>query len=212
MPAVCYDISMRLFKEYREETVINRSRFIACVKCTRTEEEARAYIEQIRKEYPDATHVCTAYMLGENNMIQRSSDNKEPSGTAGVPMLESIRKSGLSDVCACVVRYFGGVKLGAGGLIRAYSGSVADALAHAEKTEEVLLDEWRITYPYDLSGTLENWLRRNTEIVDLIYDEQVTCIIHTERKDIEETVRDLSKGTVTPKYEKTVHTERLIQA
>ena len=151
-------------------------------------------------------------MLGENNMIQRSSDNKEPSGTAGVPMLESIRKSGLSDVCACVVRYFGGVKLGAGGLIRAYSGSVADALAHAEKTEEVLLDEWWITCPYDLAGTLENWLRRNTEIIDLIYDEQVTCIIHTERKDIEETVRDLSKGTVTPKYEKTVHTERLIQA
>ena len=118
---------MRILEEYREETVINKSRFIASVKCTRTEEEAREYIEQIRKEYPDASHVCTAYMLGENNMIQRSSDNKEPSGTAGIPMLESIRKSGMSDVCACVVRYFGGVKLGAGGLIRAYSGAVADA-------------------------------------------------------------------------------------
>ena len=202
---------MRILEEYREETVINKSRFIACVKCTRTEEEAREYIEQIRKEYPDASHVCTAYMLGENNMIQRSSDNKEPSGTAGVPMLESIRKSGMSDVCACVVRYFGGVKLGAGGLIRAYSGAVADALAHAKKSEEILLDEWKITYPYDLSGTVENWLRRNTDIQDIAYDEQVTCTILTDRKDIEDTIRDLSKGTVTPVYEKTVHTEREIQ-
>ena len=202
---------MRLLDEYREETVINKSRFIACVKCTRTEEEARAYIEEIRKQFPDASHVCTAYMLGENNMIQRSSDNKEPSGTAGIPMLESIRKSGLSDVCACVVRYFGGVKLGAGGLIRAYSGAVADALAHAKKSEEIAMDRWRITYPYELSGTLENWLRRNTDIIDLTYGDRVTCTILTERKDIEETVRDFSRGTVIPVYEKTVHTEREIQ-
>ncbi len=202
---------MRLKEEYREETVINRSRFIACVERCETEEEARAYIESIRKEFPDATHVCTAYVCGENNMIQRSSDNKEPSGTAGVPMLESIRKSGIRDVTACVVRYFGGVKLGAGGLIRAYSGAVADALAHAVKTEDVLYDEWRVTYPYDLSGTLENWLRRNTEIIDQEYDEQVTCIIQTDRKDIPETVRDLSRGTVEPSFRRTVTRERVIE-
>ncbi|MDO5109801.1 MAG: YigZ family protein, partial [Erysipelotrichaceae bacterium] len=129
---------MRLLEEFREETVINKSRFIACVERCETEEEARTYIESIRKEFPDATHVCTAYVCGKNNMIQRSSDNKEPSGTAGIPMLESIKKSGLSDVCACVVRYFGGIKLGTGSLIRAYSGAVADALAHALKTEDVL--------------------------------------------------------------------------
>ncbi|MDO4520987.1 MAG: YigZ family protein [Erysipelotrichaceae bacterium] len=202
---------MRLLEEFREETVINKSRFIACVERCETEEEARAYIESIRKEFPDATHVCTAYVCGKNNMIQRSSDNKEPSGTAGIPMLESIKKSGLSDVCACVVRYFGGIKLGTGGLIRAYSGAVADALAHALKTEDVLYDEWKIIYPYELTGTLENWLRRNTEIVSQEYGEKVTCIIQTERKDIPETVRDISKGSVEPEYIREVIKEKLIE-
>ena len=202
---------MRLLEEFREETVINKSRFIACVERCETEEEARTYIESIRKEFPDATHVCTAYVCGKNNMIQRSSDNKEPSGTAGIPMLESIKKSGLSDVCACVVRYFGGIKLGTGGLIRAYSGAVADALAHALKTEDVLYDEWTIIYPYELTGTLENWLRRNTEIVSQEYGEKVTCIIQTERKDIPETVRDISKGSVEPEYIREVIKEKLIE-
>lgn len=202
---------MRLLEEFREETVINKSRFIACVERCETEEEARTYIESIRKEFPDATHVCTAYVCGKNNMIQRSSDNKEPSGTAGIPMLESIKKSGLSDVCACVVRYFGGIKLGTGGLIRAYSGAVADALAHALKTEDVLYDEWKIIYPYELTGTLENWLRRNTEIVSQEYGEKVTCIIQTERKDIPETVKDISKGSVEPEYIREVIKEKLIE-
>ena len=202
---------MRLKEEYREETVINKSRFIACVITARTEEEARDYIESIRKEFGDSSHVCHAYMLGENNMIQRSSDNHEPAGTAGVPMLESIRKSGLSDVCACVVRYFGGIKLGAGGLIRAYSGSVADALAHAPKTVEVPLDEWRTTYPYDLSGPVEGWLRRNTNVVDILYDENVTCIFQTERKDIPERIKDLSKGKSVPVFIQTVYREKDIE-
>ena len=201
---------MRLEKEYREETVINKSRFIACVNRALSEEEARAYIDSIRREFPDASHVCTAYMLGENNMIQRSSDNKEPSGTAGVPMLESIRKSGLSDVVACVVRYFGGVKLGAGGLIRAYSGSVANALANAPKTESVPMDIWRVTYPYDMSGTLKNWLRRNTEIQDISYDSEVTCTFAAEEKDIPENIRNLSKGACEAVHEKTLYIEKKI--
>lgn len=202
---------MRIKEEYRHETIINKSRFIACVCRTDTEEEAREYIDYIRREFPDATHVCTAYVCGENNMIQRSSDNKEPSGTAGVPMLESIRKSGISDVTACVVRYFGGIKLGTGGLIRAYSGAVSEALAGAVKTEEVLYDEWKIRYPYDLSGSLESWLRRNTDIISMDYDEQVTCIIQSDRRDIPETVRDLSKGTVEPQLIRSVVREKDIE-
>jgi putative IMPACT (imprinted ancient) family translation regulator len=150
-------------------------------------------------------------MLGAERKDFRANDNGEPSGTAGKPILGQINSNELTDILIIVVRYFGGVKLGAGGLIRAYSGAVADALAHAKKSEEILLDEWKITYPYDLSGTVENWLRRNTDIQDIAYDEQVTCTILTDRKDIEDTIRDLSKGTVTPVYEKTVHTEREIQ-
>ncbi|MBR2811125.1 MAG: YigZ family protein [Solobacterium sp.] len=190
---------MRLKEEYREETVINRSRFIACVAPARSEQEARDFIESIRKEYADATHVCTAYMCGENNMIQRSSDNHEPSGTAGVPMLESIRKSGLSDVVACVVRYFGGIKLGAGGLIRAYSGSVADALAHAKKVTDVTLRRYSVTYPYDMSGTVETWLRRNTILDALSYDEEITASVLA-KDEIEKPIRDLSRGRVEAEF------------
>lgn len=199
---------MRLKEEYREETVINKSRFIACLNRTMTEEQARTYIEKIRKEYPDSSHVCTAFIVGENNSIRRSSDDHEPSGTAGVPMLESLVKSGLSDVTACVVRYFGGVKLGAGGLIRAYSGAVSSAVSHAAKTEEVSVRKYRVRYPYDLSGTLEGWLRRNAEIIDLQYDEAVTAYILSERDDIEETVRNLSRGTVEAEYISTVIQEK----
>ena len=193
------EVNMRLKEEYREETVINRSRFIACVAPARSEQEARDFIENIRKEYGDSTHVCTAYMCGENNMIQRSSDNHEPSGTAGVPMLESICKSGLSDVVACVVRYFGGIKLGAGGLIRAYSGSVADALAHAKKVTDVTLRRYSVTYPYDMSGTVETWLRRNTILDELSYDEEITASVLA-KDEIEKPIRDLSRGRVEAEF------------
>ncbi len=186
---------MRLKEEYRETTVINKSRFIACLAPVFSEEEARAYIEKIRKEFPDASHVCTAYITGENDMIRRSSDNHEPAGTAGVPMLEALRKSGLSNTCACVVRYFGGIKLGAGGLIRAYSGAVSDAAAHAPKLDSVPCSVWAVSYPYDLSGRIEGWLRRNTEIIDLSYDEQVTCTFSVTEGDIPKTIRDLSRGS-----------------
>ena len=100
---------MRILEEYREEIVISKSRFICCMNRAKSEDEARAYIEQIRKEFPDSTHVCHAYVLGENKIIQRSSDNGEPSGTAGIPMLEAINHADIYDIVACVVRYFGGI-------------------------------------------------------------------------------------------------------
>ena len=195
---------MRIREEYREEVIINKSRFIACVQCCRTEEQARFYIEQIRKEYSDATHVCTAYQCGENQMIRRSSDNHEPSGTAGVPILEAIRNSELDDVCVCVVRYFGGIKLGAGGLVRAYGGTASEALKEAPKSIDVLYKQYSVTYPYDLSGTLETWLRKNTDVKDFLYDEQVTCLFETNLPHVEEMIRDLSKGISKPELIKEV--------
>ena len=191
---------MKLQQEYRETTIINKSRFIACVSRCDTEEEARFYIDGIRREFPDSSHVCTAYMLGDNGQIQRSSDNGEPAGTAGVPMLEAIRRSGLQNVCACVVRYFGGIKLGAGGLIRAYSGCVSEALAHAPKTRDIPVRRWQITCPYELAGTLEGWLRHNTMVIDILYDEQVTCIFEAEDEKIPDRIRDMTKGAVEPLF------------
>ncbi len=201
---------MHLKQEYRFEQIIKKSKFIACAKPIQNEEQARNYIEQIRKEFTDATHVCTAYVCGENNMIQRSSDNKEPAGTAGVPMLEAILNSGIENVCICVVRYFGGVKLGAGGLIRAYSSSAANVLKEADKVITVPFQQYSITYPYDLSGTLENWLRRNTNIKDFMYDEEVTCLFETDKDSIIQDIQNLTSGAITPTFIKEVFREKEI--
>lgn len=201
---------MRILEEYRNETVINKSRFIACVKTCRNDEEARAYIEQIRSEFRDATHVCTAYQCGPNQSIQRSSDNKEPAGTAGMPMLEAIKGSGLDDVCACVVRYFGGVKLGTGGLVRAYGGCTSEALKQAKKCIDETWHQYTITYPYELSGSLETWLRKYTVIKNMMYDEQVSCLFETDKEDIEKNISDITKGSISPVYIKDVIHEKEI--
>ncbi len=202
---------MHLKQEYRYEQIIKKSKFIACAKPIQNEEQARNYIEQIRKEYPDATHVCTAYVCGENNMIQRSSDNKEPAGTAGVPMLEAILNADIENVCVCVVRYFDGVKLGAGGLIRAYSSSASGVLKEADKVITVPFQQYSITYPYDLSGTLENWLRRNTIIKDFMYDEKVTCLFETDKENIIEEIQNLTSGAITPTFIKEVLRDKEIE-
>lgn len=191
---------MKLKCEHRETIVIQKSRFIACAKPCRGEEEARQYIEDIRKEFTDASHVCTAYLLGDHDQFQRSNDDHEPSGTAGIPILEAIKNSSLKDVCVCVVRYFGGIKLGASGLIRAYSGATTQVLHSAPKVEEVIFQQWSIQYPYELSGTLEHWLRTNTEIVSMDYDEHVTCVFETTNPHIKEVIQDLSKGSITPTW------------
>ncbi len=199
---------MRLKEEFRNEQIINKSRFIACVTRVKNDDEARSYIEQIKKEFSDATHVCTAYICGQNDQYQRSNDNGEPSGTAGVPMLEAIQHSGLQDVCACVVRYFGGVKLGAGGLIRAYSGAVTEALQKAPKTIDVVYQQYSVTYPYEMSGSLEGWLRRYTNPRDFMYDEKVTCLFETDRETILTDITNLTHGSIQPEFIKDVIHEK----
>ena len=194
---------MRLKQETRSETVINKSRFITCAAPVRTEAEARDYIALIRHAFPDSTHVCTAYILGETGALQRSSDNGEPAGTAGIPILEAIRHSGLTDTCVAVVRYFGGIKLGTGGLARAYGGCTQDTLNNAAKVRDIPLAVYTVTYPYDLSGIVEGWLRRNCEILDLAYDEQVTCTFAGSDETIPATIKDLSKGQCEAVYLRT---------
>ena len=107
---------------------IKKSRFICHAKRVYSEEEARAFITAIKKEHYKATHNCSAFIIGERSEIKRTSDDGEPSGTAGVPMLGDLENHNLTNVCVVVTRYFGGIKLGAGGLIRAYAGSVALAV------------------------------------------------------------------------------------
>ena len=141
------------------EVVIRKSRFIATLIPVRSVAEADAEIAALRKRYWDAGHNCTALVVGTHADQQRSSDDGEPSGTAGVPMLEVLRHRNLTDLVAVVTRYFGGVLLGAGGLVRAYSGAVADAVGRARLVRREVLTEMWVDVPHADAGRLDNWLR-----------------------------------------------------
>ncbi len=141
------------------EVEVKRSRFICRVERVDSEEAARAVVEEERRRYWDARHHCSAFVLGPGGDVQRSSDDGEPSGTAGAPMLEVLRGRGLSDVVAVVTRYFGGVLLGAGGLVRAYSDAVRAGLDDAGPLERRLLERYDVAVSHAEVGRLENALR-----------------------------------------------------
>ena len=145
---------MRLKEDFHHSIVIERSEFICYLHKCLDEVQAKEFIQQIRRLHPEANHHCYAYIAGQHNELQRSNDAGEPSGTAGVPMLEALKLSGLQDCCAVTVRYFGGIKLGAGGLVRAYSRSVSETVKLAPKVEMVLMDRYTLTFSYDLIGKL----------------------------------------------------------
>ncbi|WP_102026675.1 YigZ family protein [Salirhabdus sp. Marseille-P4669] len=168
------------------EIVIQKSRFIGHVKRTETEEEAQQFIQQIKKEHYNATHNCSAYMIGERNQIQKANDDGEPSGTAGVPILEVLKKKDLKDTTVVVTRYFGGIKLGAGGLIRAYSKSTSEAIDHIGVVERLLMKHLKVTIDYTLLGKLENELRSSDYLLSNIdYLENVAFHVHVEMDQVE---------------------------
>ncbi|PNI07236.1 YigZ family protein [Arthrobacter sp. AFG7.2] len=151
---------------FRHELEIKRSRFITVLRRVETEDAARSLVAELRREFHDARHHCSAFIIGPDRSIQRSSDDGEPSGTAGIPMLEALAKrettpgvADLSDVSAVVVRYFGGVLLGAGGLVRAYSESVSSALSLAPMVRRSRLRICSTEVPHGAAGRLENDLR-----------------------------------------------------
>ncbi|MBP1136272.1 putative YigZ family protein [Arthrobacter sp. PvP023] len=152
--------------DFRHELEIKRSRFITVLRRSGDEDGARALVAGLRKEFHDARHHCSAFVLGPDRDIQRSSDDGEPSGTAGIPMLEALIRretapgvTDLSDVSAVVVRYFGGILLGAGGLVRAYSESVSSALDLAPLVRRSRLRICSVEVPHSAAGRLENDLR-----------------------------------------------------
>ena len=160
------------------EIVIRGSRFICSLQRVENEEEAKAFIQTIKKEHWKATHNCSAYLIGDRDEIQRAHDDGEPSGTAGVPMLEVLKKNELKYVVAVVTRYFGGTKLGAGGLIRAYSKSVSSTLKEIGIVERAMQIPVKCTVSYSASGKLENNLIQSPySVIDTLYTDQVTFII-----------------------------------
>lgn len=164
-----------------KETVIQKSRFIGYVKRCESEEEAQAFIQHIKKKHNDATHNCSAYMIGEHDLIQKANDDGEPSGTAGVPMLEVLKRRGLKDTALVVTRYFGGIKLGAGGLIRAYSGSASSAIDTTGVVRRQLMREMKVTIDYHHLGKVENEVRQSVYTLKTVnYLENVELIIYVE--------------------------------
>jgi uncharacterized YigZ family protein len=141
------------------ELVISKSRFLAWIEPVATPEAASAVIASRRKAHHSARHHCSAMILGPAGAVQRSNDDGEPSGTAGAPMLEVLRQRRVTDAVAVVTRYFGGVLLGAGGLVRAYSGAVAAGLDAAVIVHYAQRTEWRLTAPAGRAGRLEHALR-----------------------------------------------------
>lgn len=153
------------------ETVIEKSRFIATCKHVESVEEAVAFVDSIKKQYFDATHNCYAYVCGDR---MKFSDDGEPQGTAGMPMLECVRNTGLDFVCVVVTRYFGGIKLGAGGLVRAYSGAVANVLAKAERVEMLDCTRMNVTVDYNLLSVLRKAVLPHAKEVNVTFDSSVT--------------------------------------
>lgn len=141
------------------EINIEKSRFICHIKEAKTEEEAQTFIAEMKKVHWDATHNCSAYLIGENDEIQKAQDDGEPSGTAGVPMLDVLKKRGLKDIVVVVTRYFGGKKLGAGGLIRAYGQAVSEGINAVGIVERSLVKVVKVKVNYKLLGKVEHALR-----------------------------------------------------
>lgn len=182
-----------------DEVIINKSRFIGYSCPVETEEEALSFIEEIKTKHRDATHNVHAYVLGEESNVQRFSDDGEPSGTAGIPALEVIKKENLRNVCVVVTRYFGGIKLGGGGLIRAYTKGSKIGLDAGIIVDMTLHRMLKIRLPYTQLGKLENFLGNNGyKAENMVYGEDVEIFIYIDKSRLEifkKDIMDLTSGT-----------------
>lgn len=180
-----------------QETIINKSRFITYLFKIESEAEAKAKIDEIKVLHKDANHNCSAYTIGDSHQIQKANDDGEPSGTAGVPMLESLKKNDVHNVVAIVTRYFGGIKLGSGGLIRAYQGGVSEAI---QQTGKVIYKNGmiiQVTLPYELSGKFEHAIDDKFIITNQTYTDKVIYDVQLVSEDKDEFfsfVTELTQG------------------
>lgn len=185
-------------KEAQGEFEEKKSLFIGYTKRVSTEEEAKDFISHIKSIHREATHNVHAYIIGENMEIQRYSDDGEPQGTAGIPILEVIKKSGITDCVVVVTRYFGGTLLGAGGLVRAYTKGASGAIKEAGIVEKVKGLSLNITIDYDMLGKVQYLCSQNQwHIEDTQYTDKVIIQILTEEitvNSIEESIRETTNG------------------
>lgn len=170
---------MRTINKDSKVTIeITKSIFHSIMRHVDSVDDAKAFFQEIKEEYPNATHYCTAYVIGKNGEYGHYNDDGEPSGTAGMPMFDVLRKNDLTNVAVVVVRYFGGIKLGAGGLVRAYSKSVSENLKVAEVVEIIEYKFIKLSFDYSLLKLVERNLD-DAEIVSRHFDLDVTLFIKT---------------------------------
>lgn len=189
--------------QWQAELEIKRSQFIGIARRTSTEEQARAFIDEVRSEYPDARHHCTAFVVHMDaaQPIERSSDDGEPAGTAGQPMLEVLRGSELMDITVVVVRYFGGVKLGTGGLVRAYQDATKAVLDEVAVVRRRPLDLYTVSIPHAEAGRIEAEIRgAGVDVLGVDYAAEAEMTLTVEPgTDIEGLIARLTSGQVEPK-------------
>ncbi|MCI5630292.1 MAG: YigZ family protein [Clostridium sp.] len=182
-----------------DEYIVEKSTFIGYAKPIKTEEEAIEFVNEIKKKHKDATHNVWAYTVGENMNIQRYSDDGEPQGTAGIPTLEVIKKEDLRDVVVVVTRYFGGIKLGAGGLVRAYTKGAKVGIEAGIVIEKVKYTEVKIKIEYTQLGRIQNEIMNlGFKVKDTIYSEDVELIVYSKTEDVQsltDRMIDITSGT-----------------
>ena len=183
-----------------DEFIEKKSRFIGHIAPIANEEEAFSFVEKIREQHRNATHNCYAWIAGENDCYQRSSDAGEPAGTAGRPILEALKREDLHDVVLVVTRYFGGILLGAGGLTRAYAKAAQLAIAAADKIRRVVAGQYALTFDYALLGKVESCLRAaNICVQNKLYAQEVCFILAVQEPDLSslaQQLADLSAGAI----------------
>ena len=178
------------------EIIEKKSRFIATVQPVKSEEEALAFIESMRKKYWNATHNCFAYVLGEHFQVQRCSDDGEPSGTAGKPMLDVLLGEEIHDVVVVVTRYFGGTLLGTGGLVRAYSGSTKEGLLASKVITKMHGQKLSVQTDYTGLGKIQYILgQRGISILNSMYTDKVELEVLLPEAEIGSVMSEIREGT-----------------
>ena len=203
---------MRTIKQAGEyELEVKKSRFLCALQRVSTEDEARDFILQRRKLHHEARHNCSAFVVGDDGRVQKSSDDGEPAGTAGIPMLEVLRRNEVTNVVAVVTRYFGGVLLGAGGLVRAYSSAVSGALEQVGLVERQPVRIVSTTVDYQLAGKLENELRTaGYQVAEVEYLDRVRFLLHvpdTAVADFRSWLAEATGGAAEAELEGLTHAE-----
>ncbi|MEB7670818.1 YigZ family protein [Staphylococcus equorum] len=190
------DAIITVKQEHTIENIISKSRFIAHIKPVESEDAAKAFIDAVKSEHREATHNCSAYTIGDQMNIQKAYDDGEPSGTAGVPMLDILKKLEIHNAAVVVTRYFGGIKLGGGGLIRAYSGAVRDVIYDIGRVAMRPAIPTTVTITYDLTGKFEYELASTPYLLrETNYTDKVSYHIDVVKTDYDQFIDFLNRNT-----------------